>query len=108
MRFERLVLGVLVVAACSKDGVGTEVEELARGCGLAGSAWIESSGKLPAGEARAAGDAAEKELILGCKTGEPVAKCCAAGKAVDARLDKLGGKVAACEKLRARLQSLGC
>ena len=97
-----------LLVACKGDGVGTEVEDLARGCGLAGSAWIESSGQLGLGDARALGDQSERELLDGCKAGQPVKTCCAAYKGVAGRLTKLGGQVAACEKLGARLQSLGC
>lgn len=104
----RVLLVSLGLVACKGDGVGTEVEDLARGCGLAGSAWIESSGKLALSEARALGDKTERELLDGCKTGQPLKACCAAQKGVAQRLEGLGGKVVACEKLSARLQSLGC
>lgn len=102
-----LSVGVLLVA-CKGDGVGADVEDLARGCGLAGSAWIESSGKLALGDARALGDKSERELLDGCKAGQPVKACCAAHRGVARRLAGLGGQVVACEKLGARLQSLGC
>ena len=108
----RLLLALLLCASCGRvTTVDSETAELARGCGLASSAWFESgiaAQRLGLQQARALGDRTEKELHDACAAGGAIGACCAATKVVLGRIAGFGGPVAACEKLHEGLRARGC